>query len=390
MSAFSLAWRSLGEHRLRNALTIAAVAISVVIFILLRTVLWAWEHGAEAAAPDRIMSRHKVSFVMPLPKMYVDEIRELDGVMASTFSIWTDAKYAANDREFFAALAVDPATFLTVLDELQVSEEAKRAWQEDRTGAIVGEKLAAKFGWKAGDRLRLTCAMLPYPGEMELTVRGIYVTTRRSSDQSMLLLHWSYFNELLPAEARDTVGWIGSRIADSSRAAEISREIDRRFDVRDVQTLTMSEGDAQRSWLGMVAALFGAIDIISLVILFIMMLIVANTIAMGVRDRMNQYAVMQALGFLPRHVLAIVLAEGLVLGALGGSAGIGVGYVFVTHLVGRFVEENAGTYLPYFRVTPQAALAAFLLALSVSVVAAVLPAAAAARTNIVEAFRGVG
>jgi putative ABC transport system permease protein len=390
MSLLALAWRSLREHRLRNFLTIVAVAVSIVTFILLRTVVWAWEVGAENAAPDRIGTRHKVTFVMPLPKKYYQAVKDTPGVVATTFATWTDAKYPVNEREFFAALAVDPSSFLTVYDEVQVDDAVKRSWLEDRKGALVGHVLASKFGWKVGDRVRLTCAFLPYPGEMEFEIKGTYVATRKSVDQSMFLLHWDYFNELVPDLTKDKIGWIVSRIADPSKSADISKEIDRRFDVQEDQTITMSEGEMQKSFLGMASALISALDIISLVILVIMMLIVGNTIAMGVRDRTSQYAVMQAIGFLPKHILVTVLGEGLVLGALGGLTGLFLGWLFVTQLMGRFIEENLGSFFPYFRVTPEAAALALLLAVLVGAIAAALPAMGAARTNLVEAFRKVG
>jgi putative ABC transport system permease protein len=390
MNLFTLAWRSLRQHRLRNFLTVAAVGISIVTFILLRTVVWAWEVSAEAASPDRIGTRHKVTFVMPLPKKYLQQVKDTEGVVATTYASWTDAKYPVNEREFFAALAVDPSTFLSVYDEVQVDEEVKRNWMEHRQGALVGHVLAKKFGWKVGDRVKLTCAFIPYPGEMEFEIKGTYIATRKSVDQSMFLLHWEYFNELMPELQKDKIGWIVSRIGDPSKSAEISKAIDAKFDVQEDQTLSMSEGEMNKSFIGMASALISALDIISGVILVIMMLIVGNTIAMGVRDRTSQYAVMQAIGFLPKHILITVLGEGLVLGVLGGLTGIFFGWLFVTQLVGRFIEENMGSFFPYFRVTPEAAALALLLAVMVGAVAAALPAVGAARTNLVEAFRKVG
>jgi putative ABC transport system permease protein len=225
---------------------------------------------------------------------------------------------------------------------------------------------------------------------MEFVIEGTYEATRKSVDQSMFLLHWDYWNESLPDTAKDTVGWIVSRIEDPSKSAAISKRIDARFDVQDVQTITMSEGEMMKSFIGMAGAVIGAVDIVSIVIVLIMMLIVGNTIAMGVRDRTSQYAIMRAIGFLPQHVLAAVVGEGVVLGALGGALGILLGHGFITHLVGRFIEENLGSYFPYFRMTPEAAALALVLALVVGMAAALIPAANAARANLVEAFRKVG
>jgi len=390
MSLFGLAFRSLGAHWLRNALTILAVAISILAFLLLRTVTWAWSVGVEAASSDRIATRHKVTFVMTLPKKYFDEIQAHEGIAASTFAVWTEGKYPANEKEFFAALSVYGKTFLDVYDEIKVDPAAKEAWLQDRKGALVGTVLANKMGWKVGDRVRLTSGIYPVPGEWEFEIKGTYDTTRKSVDRSMFLWHYDYLNDSIPADRRDQVGWIVSRISDSSQSAAISKSIDQKFDIYDTQTITMSEGDLQRSFLGMAGALLDAIDIISIVILAIMMLLLGNTIAMGDRERTNQYAVMRAIGFLPGHLLTVVFAEGVIVGALGGALGLCLAYPFINLGVGRFVEENMGAYFPYFRVTVEAGAVALALAIFVGVLAAAIPARTAARLNIVAAMRKVG
>lgn len=390
MNLFVLALRGLRENRLRNVLTILAVAISIVAFLLLRTVNWAWSVAVDAASPDRIASRHKVTFVMPIPLRYFEETRVMPGIRATTFAVWSDCRSPQHEHEFFAALAVHTESFLDVYDEVKVSDAEKRAWLEDRQGALVGQVLAKKLGWKVGDRVRLTSGIYPDPGEWEFVIRGTYEATRKSVDRSMFLWHFEYLNESVPENRRDKIGWIVSRIQDPSQSAQISRAIDEKFDVRDTQTITMSEGEMQRSFMGMAGAVLKAIDIISVVIMGIMMLILGNTIAMGVRERTNQFAVLRTIGFLPKHILMTVLGEGLAIGCLGGLVGVGLAVPFVNQGVGRFIEENMGSYFPYFRVTPTAAITAFLIATVLGVVAAVLPARKAAHMNLVDALRKVG
>jgi putative ABC transport system permease protein len=390
VSILALAFRGLREHRLRNGLTILAVAISIVVFLLLRTVTWAWSVGADAAAQDRIATRHKVTFVMPLPYKYFEEVRAVEGVDKATFATWSDARSPAHEGEFFAALAVEGSSFLDVYDEIAIAPGVREAWLGERKGALVGSVLAKKFGWKVGDHLRLTSGIFPDPGEWEFVISGTYEATRKSIDRSMFLWHYAYLNESIPELRRDYVGWIVSRVRNAGQAGEISKAVDARFDVQDTQTITMSEGEMQKSFLGMAGALLQAIDIISAVILAIMMLLLGNTIAMGVRDRTNQYAVMRAIGFLPKHIVTSVLGEGLAVGLLGGGLGLLCAYPFINQGVGRFIEENMGSYFPYFRITPQAGATALALAASLGVVAAVIPARSAARLDIVDALRKVG
>jgi putative ABC transport system permease protein len=140
----------------------------------------------------------------------------------------------------------------------------------------------------------------------------------------------------------------------------------------------------------MFAAVLKAIDIVSVVITLIMALIVGNTIAMGVRERTNEYGVLRAIGFLPRHVSRFILVEGVVIGVLGGLIGVVLGYPVVNNGLGRVIEENMGNMFPQFKVQPQIALIAFGLATLLGLLAAILPARKAAGLQVVEALRRGG
>ncbi len=144
------------------------------------------------------------------------------------------------------------------------------------------------------------------------------------------------------------------------------------------------------SFLGMVSAVLKAIDLVSGVILIIMMLILGNTIAMGARERTNEFGVMRAIGFLPRHIALSVLAESLALGALGGITGLLFSYPLIERGMGRFIEENMGSFFPYFRINGGTAVSALLLALLLGLLAGILPAYRAAKLNVIDALRRVG
>ena len=193
----------------------------------------------------------------------------------------------------------------------------------------------------------------------------------------------------MPERRKDQIGWIITRVDDPARTAEVSAAIDKLFDDRDVQTLSMSERAMNVSFLGMISAVLRAVDIVSLVILGIMMLILGNTIAMGVRERTNEYGVMRAIGFLPRHVAIFVLGEAVTIGVLGGGLGLALSYPLVERGLGRWLEENMGSFFPYFRVTAGTALTALALAVALGLVAALLPAYRAARLDVVDALRRV-
>ena len=388
MTLTGIAARNIGRNKLRTTLTVTVVAIATLFFILLRTVVWSWTSASEFSKKDRIATRHKVSFIMQLPKRYVDEIAAIPGVTAVSYANWFGAKNPKNEKDFFATIATDPQGLLNVYSEIKTSEAEKQAWFEDRQGALVGDALAKKQGWKIGDRVTLSGTI--YPGDWSFNVRGIYTTTTTNVDRSTLWFHWDYMNESLDPRRKDMVGWIVTNIKDASNSGRISKEVDAKFENRDLQTITMSEAALNQSFLGMFAAVLKAIDIVSVVITLIMALIVGNTIAMGVRERTNEYGVLRAIGFLPKHIVQFILAEGLVIGLLGGGIGVVLGYPLVNNGMGRVIEENMGQFFPQFRVQPQIAGIAFVLAIALGFIAAILPARKASQLQVVEALRRVG
>jgi putative ABC transport system permease protein len=325
---------------------------------------------------------------MPLPARYVEEIRQIPGVTEVAAANWFGAKDPKKESEFFGSIAVQAEPFLKVYDEIKIPPEQVEAWKQDRQGAIIGDALANSKGWKIGDRIVLSGTI--FPGDWEFHISGIYTATRATVDRSTLWFHWKYLNESLPPRMQDKVGWIMARIDDPGRAAAIAQAIDKHFEDHDEQTLSMSEQAFQASFLGMISAVLSAIEIVSYVMMAIMALILANTIAMGVRERTHEYGMLRAIGFMPKHIVIFILGEGLVLGALGGAIGLALGYPFVQGGLGPVLEQNLGAFFPFFRVSPTVAGVSLALAIVLGVLAAVIPARSAARLEVVGALRRVG
>lgn len=388
MNLTTLALKNISRNRLRTALTVLGVAVAILSFVLLRTVLDAWNTGAEHAAQDRLATWHKVTFVIPLPKRYFEEVRQVPGVKKATYLNWFGAKHPTRDREFFANMAVDPETFFDVYDDMLVPPEQLAAWKQDRQGAIIGTSLAKQFGWKVGDEVTLSGTI--YPGDWKFRVSGIYTAARRSVDQAQFLFHWDYMNETLPPGRKDKIGWIASTIDDVSRGGAIGTAIDAAFDEREIQTQTMSERALNAQFIGAASAILGALNVVSIVILVIMMLILGNTIAMGVRERTREYGVLLALGFRPGHIVTFVIGESVAVGLLGGLSGLVLSYPIVQQAMGRWLEENMGSWFPYFRIPATVAAGAVAIAVVLGLVAALIPAWRASKLDAVEALRRLG
>ncbi len=385
---FLIAARNLKRSWFRTIFTIMGAAIALIAFVLLRTMLWSWNVSAEYAAQDRLGTRHKVSFVMQLPKRYIEDVRGVQGVKAATYANWFGGRIPTRPDEFFASLAVDEKSYFDVIDEMVVTPEDKARFMADKKGALVGDVLAKKMGWKVGDKVTLEGTI--YPGDWEFSISGFYTASRKSLDRSEFIFHWDYMNDSLPEGRRDEIGWIMARITDPGQSGEISKRIDALFDERDQQTVTMSEHAMNVSFLAGFSAILTALDVVSFVILLIMLLILGNTIAMGVRERTKEYAVLRAIGFEPKHVQFFVISEAATLGILSGLVGVGISYPFVNGMMGRAIEENMGGLFPYFRVEPGTAVLAFVIAIGLSAVASLLPSIRAGNVAVTDALRRVG
>ena len=212
MTLTGLAFRNLSRNRARTLLTILGVGVATLTFLLLRTILYAWTSAADYAQKDRVVTRHKVTFVMGLPKRYVDDVRNLPEVKLAGYASWFGGKDPKHDREFFATLAVDPS-YLDVYSEMAISKDQLEKWKTNRTGAILGDVLANKIGVKLGDKITLESGIYPSQPDAPwtFTVDAIYTTTAKSIDRSTFLFHYDYLNDGLPEKRRNEIGWIVAR-----------------------------------------------------------------------------------------------------------------------------------------------------------------------------------
>jgi putative ABC transport system permease protein len=390
VSLLGIAVKNVGRNLFRAILTVLGVIVAMLAFVLLRTVLSAWTAGAEYAAQDRVASRHKITMVMSLPKRYAEDVKVIPGVKDTAYFSWFGARVPGHEEVFFANIATDPAEFLRVYDEIALPEAQKQTWIEDRQGAVIGAQLARQLGWKVGDKVTLSGTI--YPGDWQFTIDGNYKATRRSIDQSSFYFNWKYLNESadLPVQMKDQIGWIVCKIEKASMSGRIAKDIDKLFESRDIQTLSMSERAMNASFMGMLGSLLTTIDVVSIVILAIMMLILGNTIAMSVRERTQEYGVLRAIGFQPGHLAALVLGESAAVGVLGGVLGLAICYPLIDQGIGPFMEDHFANFFPYFRLAETDAFIALGISIVVAAVAALIPAYQASKLDVVDALRRVG
>jgi putative ABC transport system permease protein len=388
MNIATYASKNLFRRRGRTIMTILGVVVAILVFSLIRTVVTSFHAGADAAAKDRIATRHAASITWQLPKRYIDEIRAMDGIDAATWAVWFGSKDPKERTPFFAGFAADHETWFTVLDEMKVEPAVLEEWKRTPNGCILGDILAKTLEVKPGDKLVITSDI--YPGDWEFKVVGIYTPLRATADRNSMVFRWDYFNnDPRTAYAHEQIGWVMSRVKDPGKSAEMQRKIDATFATRDDRTLTMSERAMQLSFLGGFTGILDAFDVVSAIIMLIMALILANTIAMSVRERTHEYGVLRAVGFQPGHILAFILGEAILLALLGGVIGVGLTMLFVNGVLGPAVETNMGMLFPYFAVPTSVLLLALGIAVTLGTLAGLYPAWRASNLKITDALRRV-
>jgi len=384
MFVLKLIFRNALRHKLRTFLTILGLALAVMAFGLIRTFITAWYAGAEASAPDRLVTRSAVSIIFTLPLSYKEQIEKIEGVKDVTYALWFGGIYV-DPKNFFAQFGVDHNTFFQVFPEYLVPPDQMEAFASERKAVIVGRKLADRFGWKIGDHINLIGTI--YPGDWDFIIRGIYTGKEPSTDESSFIFRWDYVDETMrettPGRAGQ-VGWYALRIDDPNRAAEISQKIDTRFDNSLAETLTETEKAFQMSFIQMSGTIIAGLQVISGLIIGVILLVLANTMAMSARERIPEYAFLKTVGFRPFHLIGLIGGESLFIAGLGGALGL-----LLLFLVSKPISLAISNFFPVFKIETITIILAICAAFLVGIASALFPIARAVRMRIVDGLRVV-
>jgi putative ABC transport system permease protein len=385
MFILKLIVRNAFRHRLRSALTIVGIAVAILAFGLLRTLIDAWYAGAEASAETRLVTRNAISLIFPLPRSYLERIRQVPGVAQVSYGNWFGGIYI-DRKNFFPNFAVAPDSYLRLYPEYLLSEEERLAFLRDRRGAVAGVALAERFGWRLGEQIVLQGTI--FPGDWPLVLRGIYRGARPNVDQNQLFFHWDYLNETMRRTAprrADQIGFFLIGVSRPEQAAPVAAAIDALFRNSLAETLTETEKAFQLGFVAMAGAIVTAIRIVSLVVILIIMVVAANTMAMTARERLAEYATMKTLGFGARHIAAAIFGESLLIALCGGLLGL-----LLTFPAAAAIGRSLVQFLPTFQVAAQTAWLQLAAALVVGVVAGLFPTWRGVRVNIAEGLRRIG
>ncbi len=383
MTMGSFIVRNTFRNKRRSLLTMVSISFSL---LLLTMMICIWRSFyVDQVAPEaarRLVIRDRVSLAFFLPAYYREKIRAVPGINAVAPITWFGGRYIDDRPEhFFAQLATDPEEYLKVASDKIIPEEQVKDWQHDRAGCIVDVTLANKYGWKLGDRITLQRNI--FPVDLNLTIRGIY---HRDPPQNALYFDAKYLEEAV-SWFKGQAGWYAAQVDSADNVARASHEIDDMFHNSPLQTKTESEKAFQLGFVASLGNVKAFILSICGAVVFAIMLVSANTMAMSVRSRTREVAVLKTLGFTRQGVLSIFVSESVALALAGGVLGILIAIPVITGLTHRFI--GLGIPLDMKVNFPTAGLS-MLIALVLGVVSGYVPAHRVSRLNIVDALRHIG
>ena len=386
MKILKLIFKNSFRHKLRTSLTIVGIAIAVIAFGILRTVVTAWYAGVDASAADRLVTRNSVSFIFPMPLSYRDKIAQVPGVSIVSYANWFGGTYV-DKNQFFPRLAIDPDSYFAAYPEFVISKDELAAFKKERNSCVIGSKLAQQYGFKLGDVIPIQGDI--YPGTWEFVVRGIYQPRDKATDATNMFLQWDYLNETMkeqmPGRANN-VGWYIEKINNANAAGQVSKKIDELFKNSTAETKTETERAFQQGFIESSGSIITAMNFMSFVIIGIIMLVLGNTMIMSARERTREYAVMKTIGFSAKHLIYLIFGESLFISILGG--GIGLGFSFM--LINGMSQIMPKGFFPVFNLEPITIILACVSAIVIGIASSIIPLERALNTKIVDGFRFVG
>jgi len=377
-----LIFANLFRKKVRLLLTIGSFAVALFLFAFLSIVRGAFLGNAELASANRLVTINRTSIINLIPLSYRDKILRIPGVSYVTHNNWFGGIYQ-DEKNFFPQFVIDPQTQRQVFPELVVPDDQWANFLKDRQGAVVGAKTAKRFGWKIGDRVPIKTTLYG-GGSWEFNVDGIYHGTRTQDDETQFWFQWDYFEEKIPAAVKGQIGWYVILIKDPKDAPRIAKAIDSEFANSPNETKTEAESAFAANWVKQFGNIQFLIVTIGAVVFFTLLLVTGNTMAISVRERTAELAVLKAIGYSDRTVLFFVLAESLVIALFGGLLGLLLAVAATPVLAAALASM-----LPNLALPASVLALGLVVALLVGVISGLLPGIGAMRMRVVNALRRV-
>src|SRR6476660_4709435 len=371
------------RNKRRSTLTVLSIAFSLLLLTLMMTIWRAFylDQGS-AESSERLVTRHRVSLTFSLPGFYREKIRAIPGVVSVVPVSWFGGIYKDQKPEnFFAQFGTDPEEFFKTFRDMAMPDDQLTAWQRDRQGVIVDSSLAAKYGWKLGDRIVLQGTI--YPVHLELNIRGIFHSV---PDNKSVYFNSKYVEEAVPF-FKGQAGTFSTLAASPSDVSTVASAIDDMFRNSPQPTKAESEKAFGLEFVAMMGNVKAFILSICLAVVFATLLVSANTMAMSIRERTREVAVLKTLGFPRQTVLGMFVGEAMTVAVIGGICGSLFAFAMVAILA---KAPGIGLFFGGMQVTPGTLAVAILVSALVGFLSAIVPSYHAAKIGIVEGLRYIG
>lgn len=382
MKFSSLLFANLFRKKVRLVLTIGSFAVALFLFAFLAVVRDAFGRGTDVAGADRLVIINRTSIINTIPLSYRDKILRIPGVKSITHNNWFGGIYQ-DEKNFFPQFVIDPENQRQVFPELIVSDAEWNAFLKDRQGAIVGARTAERFHWKIGDRIPIKTTIWGR-GAWDFNIDGIYHGKNPKDDETQFWFQWDYFQERVPDRIKGQVGWYVLRVENPEDSVRISKSIDSEFANSPYETKTETESAFAASWVKQFGNIQFLIVTIGTVVFITLLLVTGNTMAISVRERTSELAVLKAIGFSGRAVLFFILSESIVIALVGGALGLGLAFLAVPGLA-----KALNGLLPSLVLAPSMLLIGMVFAVFVGLASGLLPGLTAMRMRVVNALRRV-
>ena len=385
MKYFSLIWSALFRSKTRTFLTLLSVIAAFLLFGLLDSVRVAFNSGGSVAGADRLVVASRLSITQMLPYSLLPQIQATPGVKKVTYAAWFGGIYQ-DPKNFFPNFSISPDYF-EMYPEYIIEPAQLKAWQADRTGAIVGESLAKRFKWKVGDTIPLQATIFPQKdgsNAWPLKLRGTFklADSKRKGEENQLVFHWKYFDEA-NQYTNGQVGWYMVKLDNVDHATRVAKAIDAISMNSSHETKAQTEQAFNQSFAKQFADIGLIVTAIMAAVFFTLLLLTGNTMSQAVRDRIPELAVLKTLGFTNGTVLTLVLVESVLLIVLGGVIGMGIAAVIIP-----VVSAMSGGMLALGGIAKETWAMGLALMLGIGIVVGALPAMRAMRLKIVDALAG--
>jgi putative ABC transport system permease protein len=371
------------RNQRRSILTLLSISFSLLLLTVMMTIWRAFYlSDGTAESAQRLIVRHKVSLAQFLPIAYRERIRSVPGVKNVVNETWFGGQYKDDKPEnFFAQFGTDPNEIFDVLKDFHLPPDQLEAWKKDRAGCVVDAQLAKKHQWNIGDRLNIKGTI--FPVDLELTIRGIFTADTPSET---VYFNNTYIDEGYP-KVKGVVGFFGVLADSPQKVPEVAKAIDDMFRNSDRPTKSESEKAFNLDWIAMLGNVKGFILSICAAVVFATLLVSANTMAMSIRERTREVALLKTLGFTRGTVLALFMGESVSLAAVGGLLG-SIAASGLVYMMAR--SPQMGLLLTGVTINLPTMLVAVLVGATVGLVSSFVPAFNASRGNIVEGLRHIG